>query len=241
MAPVKGKVVIVTGASSGIGLATARAFAQAGAVVVPASRRSNPPCDVTQPDQVRQLVQRTLEQHGRIDILVNNAGIGLRASVADTKLTDARRVMAVNFFGAWEMIRAVLPAMWRQGHGQVVNVSSVIGVVATPGNAIYCASKFALRALSDALRLELHGSGVEVISILPGYTDTPFFENQIRYSGPVRRHPGRGQSPERVARAIVRACRWHRREVTLTFWGNVGCRAARWVPGLVEWALRRAF
>ena len=89
--------------------------------------------------------------------------------------------MELNLYGALRCIKAVVPVMQRQGSGQIVNVSSVIGVVATPRNSIYCASKFALRAVSDALRMELHGTGIDVISILPGYTDTPFFDQMIRY------------------------------------------------------------
>ena len=238
MVAVENKVVIITGATSGIGLATARAFTAAGARVVPASRRSTPPCDVTKDDDVRQLVERTLAEFGRIDILINNAGAGLRAPLVDVKPEDARAVMELNFFGALRCIKAVLPVMQRQGSGQIVNISSVIGVVATPRNSIYCASKFALRALSDALRMELHGTGIDVISVLPGYTDTPFFDQMIRYDGSSRLSPFRGQSPEKVARAILKACRCRKREVALTLPGILGCWLQRFAAPLVEWSLR---
>jgi len=238
MVAVENKVVIITGATSGIGLATARAFTAAGARVVPASRRSTPPCDVTKDDDVRQLVERALAEFGRIDILINNAGAGLRALLVDVKPEDARQVMELNFFGALRCIKAVLPVMQRQGSGQIVNISSVIGVVATPRNSIYCASKFALRALSDALRMELHGTGIDVISILPGYTDTPFFDQMIRYDGSSRLSPFRGQSPEKVARAILKACRCRKREVALTFPGILGCWLQRFAAPLIEWSLR---
>ena len=240
MVAVENKVVIITGATSGIGLATARAFTAAGARVVPASRRSTPPCDVTKGDDVRRLVERTLAECGRIDILINNAGAGLRALLVDVKPEDARQVMELNFFGALRCIKAVLPVMQRQGSGQIVNISSVIGVVATPRNSIYCASKFALRALSDALRMELHGTGIDVISVLPGYTDTPFFDQMIRYDGSSRLSPFRGQSPEKVARAILKACRCRKREVALTFPGILGCWLQRFAAPLVEWSLRRS-
>jgi short-subunit dehydrogenase len=232
----KGKVVIITGASSGIGLATARVFAEAGARVILASRHSAPPCDVTNDDAVRQLVERA----GHVDILINNAGLGLRSLFAEMKLEDARHVMEVNFYGALRCIQAVLPVMLRQGSGQIVNVSSVIGVVATPRNSVYCASKFALRALSDSLRMELHGTGIDVISILPGYTDTPFFDRMIRYDGSPRLSPFRGQSPDKVGRAILTACRQRKREVTLTAPGILGCWLKRFAPALVEWSLRRS-
>jgi uncharacterized protein len=239
MPAMENKVVIITGASSGIGLATARAFTAAGARVVPASRTSTPPCDVTRDDDVRQLIKRVVAEHGRIDILVNNAGVGLRAVLAEVKLEDARQVMELNFFGALRCIKAVLPVMLRQGSGQIVNVSSVIGAVAIPRNSIYCASKFALRALSDALRMELHGTGIDVITILPGYTDTPFFDRMIRCDGSQGLSPFRGQSPEKVARAILNACRHRRREVALTIPGILGCWLQRFAPRLVEFSLQR--
>lgn len=235
-----GQVVIVTGASSGIGRETARAFADAGAHVVEASRRSTPPCDVASDADVRQLIERTMAQYGRIDILVNNAGFGIRAPVAETPLADAQRLMEVNFFGPLRLIQAVVPIMRKQGHGQIVNVSSVLGMLATPQNGVYAASKFALRALTDALRLELRGTGIDVILIMPGYTDTPFFENQLRYGGPIRRAPFKGQHPAKVARAILRACARHRREVVLTISGKLGVLIKRHAPRLLDWALARA-
>jgi short-subunit dehydrogenase len=233
------KVVIITGASSGIGLATARAFAAAGARVVPASRRSTPPCDVTRDDDVHRLVECTMAEHGRIDILINNAGAGLRAELVDTKLEDARHLMELNFYAAVRCLQAVLPVMRRQHSGQIVNISSVIGVVAIPRNAVYCASKFALRALSDSLRMELRGTSIDIITILPGYTDTPFFDNMIRYDGSPRLSPFRGQSPDKVARAILNACRRRKREVALTVPGLVGCWLQRFASPLVEFSLRR--
>ena len=232
------KIVIVTGASGGIGRETALAFTEAGACVTPASRRSTPPCDVTKDEDVQRLVERTVAEHGRIDILVNNAGAGLRAPVAEVTLEDARRLIELNLFAAYRCIRAVLPHMKQQGSGQIVNIGSVLGVVATPRNGLYCASKFALRALSDSLRMELHNTGIDVISVLPGYTDTAFFEHMVRYDGSPHLNPFRGQHPQKVARAILRACAHHKREVALTAPGIVGCWVQRFAPALTEFALR---
>ncbi len=231
------KIVIITGASSGIGRETARLFTERGARVVAASRRSTPPCDVTSDDDVRQLVARTVAAFGRIDILVNNAGLGLRAEVAATKPEDAQRVMDVNFFGTLRCTQAVLPHMLRQKSGQIVNVGSVLSLLATPSNSIYSASKFAVRAFSDALRLELAPHGIEVILIMPGYTDTPFFDNLIRYGGPSQVSSIKGQHPGKVAQAIVRACEQHRREAVLTLPGKLGALTKKFVPRLLDWSL----
>jgi short-subunit dehydrogenase len=251
------KIVVVTGASSGIGRETALGFARAGARVVLAARNEtrlreliagNPasrdrllgvPTDVTKDNEVRRLIDTTIARFGRLDILVNNAGIGLRADVAETRLEDAQRLMDVNFFGALRCIQATLPHMKRQGAGQIVNVGSVLSMLATPRNAVYSASKFALRALSDALRIELHGTGIEVILIMPGYTDTAFFDNLIRYGGPARVSSVTGQSPEKVARAILRACLQHKREVTLTAAGRFGIWMKRFAPRLLDLGLTR--
>jgi len=233
------KLVIVTGASSGIGLETARLFAEHGARVVPASRRSTPPCDVTRDDDVRQLIDRTMKQFGRIDILVNNAGIGLRAEVEHATPEDARRLMEINFFGVLRCTQAVIPIMKKQGAGQIVNIGSILSLLATPRNGIYSASKFAVRALSDSLRLELAPHGIDVILIMPGYTDTPFFDNLIRYNGPARVSPIKGQPPVKVARAILRACERRQREVVLTLPGKLGALMKRFAPRLLDWSLAK--
>ena len=182
------KVVIVTGASSGIGLETALAFAREGARVVLAARTqiklqavvdAHPdlrerlhiiPADVTKEEDVRRLIATTITQLGRIDILINNAGIGMRASVAETPVDDARQLMEVNFSGPLRCIQAVLPQMRQQKSGQIVNIGSVLSAVVATRNGVYSASKFALLALTDTLRIELHGTGIEVISVLPAYT-----------------------------------------------------------------------
>lgn len=252
------RVVIVTGASSGIGRETALAFAAAGAHVALAARSAEKlqeivtahppfadrllpiPTDVTRQDDVDSLVSATLEKFGRLDILINNAGIGLRAELTDTKLENAQYLMDVNFFSAIRCIQAALPAMKRQGSGAIVNVGSVLSAIATPRNGIYCASKFALRALSDSLRLELKPLGIDVILIMPGYTATPFFENMTRYGSSPRSTSLKGQHPRKVAAAILRACARRQREVVLTAPGHFGVWMKRFCPWVLNFALSRS-
>jgi NAD(P)-dependent dehydrogenase (short-subunit alcohol dehydrogenase family) len=251
------KIVIITGASSGIGLETALAFAREGARVVLVARHearlrdvvdAHPdlrdrflvvPADVTKDEDVTRLVATTISKLGRVDVLVNNAGIGMRASVADMPIDDVRSVMDVNFLGPIRCIQAVLPHMRRQGAGQIVNVGSVLSVVVTPRNSAYCASKFALLALTDALRIELHGTRIEVISVLPAYTDTPFFEHMYRYGGPTRMSPFKGQHPVKVARAILRGCARHNRQVVLTVSSRIAIWMRRLTPRLLDFAVRQ--
>jgi hypothetical protein len=262
--PFQGKTVVVTGASSGIGRETALAFARADAHVVLASRnegqlreiiKAHPNlhgclhaigADVTKTEDVARLFDTVMAEYGRVDILVNNAGIGLRAAVADIRFEDAQRVIDVNFFGVLRCIQAALPHMKRQPpaspHGpraQIVNIGSTLSVLATPRNSVYSASKFALRALSDSLRIELKPDAIDVILVMPGYTDTPFFDHLIRYSGPPRTTSIKGQHPRHVACAILRACRRRKREVVLTAPGIFGVWMKRWLPGVLDWALAR--
>ena len=250
------KVVIVTGASSGIGRETALAFAREGAHVVLAARSETKlreavdaypdlrdrflvvPADVTKDEDVRQLVATALSKLGRVDILVNNAGIGMRATVMDMPVADVHSLMDVNFFGPIRCIQAVLPHMQRQGAGQIVNVGSILSVVVAPRNSAYCASKFALLALSDSLRIELHGTGIEVISVLPAYTDTPFFDHMYRYGGATRMSPFKGQHPARVARAILRGCARHKRQVVLTISSRLAICLRKFSPRLLDFAVR---
>lgn len=185
-------VVVITGASSGIGAATARAAARAGARVVLAARREERirdlaaeigggaiavRCDVTDRAQVDALARAALDAFGRIDVLVNNAGQGLQSSIEDLALDDLRAVLELNLVAPLAAMQAVLPAMRAQGAGAIVNVSSGTTFADVPGTGGYVASKVALERLSAIARAELAGTGVVVSTLIPFATETEFMSS----------------------------------------------------------------
>jgi NAD(P)-dependent dehydrogenase (short-subunit alcohol dehydrogenase family) len=185
----KNKVALVTGASSGIGEATAARLAAAGYAVYGTSRRGAATgqrgfemlaLDVTSDASVQAVVSEVLRRAGRIDLLVNNAGFGVGlAGDEETSLAQAKAIFDTNFFGTVRMTRAVIPHMRRQGAGRVINIGSVLGYVPGPYMAIYSASKHALEGYSESLDHELRARGVRVVVIEPGVTKTAFDANVL--------------------------------------------------------------
>jgi NAD(P)-dependent dehydrogenase (short-subunit alcohol dehydrogenase family) len=180
------KVALITGASSGIGLACAEFLAGRGYQVYGGSRRApvNPlfvsiPMDVTNDASVNQAVAEVVAREGRIDIVVNNAGIALAGAVEDTSLEEARRQFEVNFFGTLRVCRAALPLLRARRAGCIVNISSIGGLVAIPYQGLYSASKFALEGLTESLRLEMRPFGVRVVLIEPGDYRTGLTANRL--------------------------------------------------------------
>jgi len=218
---INGAVVLVTGASSGIGAATAPAASQAGARVVLAARREDRirqlaaelgaavhvRCDVTDSKQVAAAVDAATSAFGRIDVLVNNAGQGLHAPLEQIDPEDFRAVLDLNLVAPLVTMQAVVPVMRKQGAGSIVNVSSGITFSALPGSAAYSASKAGLNKLSAVARAELADAGIAVSTMYPFITDTEFIESlrgetesasQLESS-----HAPKPQSPEQVAEAIL--------------------------------------
>jgi len=250
----KGKVAIVTGASSGIGEATARALADCGASVVLAARdeaklaeiaqgilatggRALPvSTDVSDLDSVEAMVENTVDEFGALDILVNNAGLGLSGKVAEVRAEDLRYVFEINVIGPVNCVQAALPHMKRGG--RIINISSVVGKRAVPKVGGYCASKFALNALSDSLRVELAERGVTVTSVYPGTTRTAFKDNSRRTKDEKRGWRPKGVGPEKVAEKIVRAAEKGSRDVYVTFPDRLLVLGHTLVPGLIDRALR---
>lgn len=229
---IAGRTAIVTGASSGIGRATAFELAEKGANVVLAARSRDKleaiadqiggsshqtlvvTTDVTDRLAVEALVRRTIEEYDAVDILVNNAGIGLYAPIAGGSLENMRRIFDVNFFGAVHCMQAVVPYMVSQRRGHIVNVSSVAGKISPPYLGAYAATKHALVAASDALRAELAGAGVHVSTIYPGLTQSSFTEAMLQEVEAPHIPPiVRFVDASVVARRIAQAIRWQVRDI----------------------------
>lgn len=180
--PEKKKVVLITGASSGLGRACAAHLAAQGYTVFGTSRQpvempagvQPVALDVTNDVSVAQAVTAVLKKAARLDVLVNNAGMGIAGSVEETTLEEAKRQFEVNFFGAMRLCQEVIPVMRGQGNGRIINISSMAGTVGLPFQGLYSASKFALEGLSEALRLEVAPFGIQVVIIQPGDFRTRF-------------------------------------------------------------------
>jgi short-subunit dehydrogenase len=210
---IAGAVVLVTGASSGIGWATALRLARAGARLVLHGRditrlhtlaglTGGVPVqgDLTDPATVQRVAATALSVAGHIDILVNNAGIGWAGPFTDMAARDVARLVAVNLTGPIELTRAVLPAMLARG-GYLMFVTSIAGRTGVAGEAVYAATKSGLDAFAESLRLELYGTGVRVGVLVPGVVATPFFD---RRGLPYQRRRPRPLPPDVVADALVR-------------------------------------
>jgi NAD(P)-dependent dehydrogenase (short-subunit alcohol dehydrogenase family) len=250
----EGKVVVVTGASSGIGEAVAHALTERGAAVVLAARAEDKlrflereisaaggqalavKTDVTDRDSVVAMLERTTEGFGSLDILVNNAGLGLSGRVEDLRAEDLRHIFEVNLVGPLNCVQAALPRM-RRG-GRIINVSSVVGKRAIPKVGGYCATKSALIALSDALRVEVAERDITVTSVYPGTTRTAFRENSRRTKSEKRGWRPRGVAPERVAEKIADVAEVGGRDVYITLPDRLFVTGTNLLPNLADLVLR---
>ncbi|ERN41012.1 short-chain alcohol dehydrogenase of unknown specificity [Rubidibacter lacunae KORDI 51-2] len=255
--------VLITGASQGIGRATARLFAERGCGVVLAARTTERlkqvaetirasggkalaiPTDVTDRQQVAALAEQAIATYGRVDVLVNNAGICMTAAMADTELRDWQQVLNVNLWGYINTIRAMLPHFLERGSGAIVNVGSVGSKVPLPGMTAYCTSKYAVAGLSETLRLELAPCGIEVCAVHPSVTNSDFLERAIFRGDPdalrqqmqtTLQSPIASQ-PEDVARAIWNVVQHPQPEVAVGS-AAIAKTLYRLAPGLTQWLMR---
>jgi len=251
------RVVILTGATQGIGRATAYVLASAGCKVALAARNNNTllalaneltaagytaiavPTDMSYTRQAAALVRITADAFGKIDVVINNAAIGARDTVLDLDEMDARRVMDVNYFGPVALMRAAIPFLKHNPDGGlIINVSSIVGRRAMPGIGVYCASKAALEKLAESLRLELKPHNVRVSTVYPGVTQTKFNNNSLGGS-----QEGRGRlsgvPPERVAAVILKTIRREPRDAFVTLFDRAFVTGAMLFPRLMDRMLSR--
>jgi NADP-dependent 3-hydroxy acid dehydrogenase YdfG len=246
------QVVIITGAGAGLGRALVGAFHAAGARVVLVGRRVERlheaatgldpdrvccvTCDVTNRDSVAAMVATALERFGRVDILVNNAGVGMIAPLAACRPEDIRSLFNTNFFGVLHCIQAVLPHLQRQRSGHIVNIASVGGLRGIPNIAIYSASKAAVIALSDALRIETHRAGIGVTVICTGrISGTEFFEHATTYT-PVKLYEVLQPLPAAFIAQVTLAAVAKRKRLVILPWP---ARLLHWVNKLAPGSMDR--
>jgi len=245
---IAGKVVVITGASEGIGAACAAEFSRAGAKLSLTARREDglrragggdalvTPGDLTQAETRRRVVERTLERYGAIDILINNAGIGFYAPSWTSSLDLARGSMELNFFALLGMIQEVAPHMRARRAGLIVNVGSIAGKTTLPWMTVYSATKAAVESLTEGLRMELRRDNVRTMLVCPGYVKTGFQRNVTAGRAPDRVVKARrfAITPEECARAIRRGIERNARTVMAPPVGWLLVGAMRIFPGLVE-------
>ncbi len=262
-------VVLITGASSGIGNACAKILSSQGYRVYGTSRKPKNvdwefnllQMDVGDDESVTRAVQRILDETGRIDIVVNNAGMGYGGAVEDTSLEEARDTLETNFLGVLRVCKTVLPAMRAQGSGRIINVSSIAGMIGCPFVALYSASKYAVEGMTDALRMEVAPYGIKVILINPGDIATGFTKNRriCQASGPgstyseqfqrtlaiIEKNEIHGSSPDMVARVLLKAVSSQspkRRYIAGTLVEKVAVILRRWLPeGYFSWLVSKYY
>jgi short-subunit dehydrogenase len=251
-----GQVIVVTGASMGIGEAIAKTFADAGASVVLLSRDAERAeaargrishsertlalaCDVRNREEIDRVLGLTLHHFQRIDVWINNAGHGILDSVTNVDMAACRATFETNFFGTLEAMQAVIPVMNQQGSGTIINVSSVAGHIPLPFHAVYSATKFAMNAIGKAARIELKSSGINVMTVCPGYVRTDFGANAIKGKELKQVRPAqvRGITVERVAKAVFRGYLKQKREVVVPWTMHPMIKLYQLFPGLVEWSM----
>ncbi len=251
------RTAVITGASSGIGEACARAFAREGLHVVLAARRLDQlervaaaitaaggiatvvPCDVTDPVQVERVVAVALETTGRLDVMVCNAGLGYNGRLEETGAETMRRLMEVNYFGTFHAAKAAVTHFRTAGRGHLFIMSSIVGRKGVPRMSAYAASKFAQVGLGESVRAELAGTGIHVTMVYPISTETEFRSAMVREWGLDVAGAGPRQSPDHVAAAMVRALRRPRADIYPLRLSRIVPAAAALLPGLADWVSTR--
>lgn len=253
----RNSVVLITGASSGIGAAAAREFARQGAQVALAARRLDRlealarelgssalaiRADVSVQADIEHMVAQTLDRFGRVDVLFNNAGFGRLDWLERLPPDEIEALVRVNFLGLVQTTRLVLPTMLRQRRGHIINMASVAGLIGSPTYSVYGAAKAAARGFSEALRREVAPFGVRVSIISPAGTDTEFAEQAgIRRTTRLTTPKWLALSAEDVARAVVGLVKRPRAELILPWPMAVLAEINHWFPTLTDWLVLKFF
>lgn len=251
MNKLKGKTVVVTGASSGIGRSTVLNFAeqQVKAIVLVSRNKERMSqvsteiddkcesilfsCDVSDKSEVLKLAKDVLSVYDHIDILVNNAGIGILGKVADQSIEEIEQVTKTNYFGMIYCTKAFLDTMLRKKSGHIINVASLAASFGIPGLAAYCGSKFAILGFSESLKHELRGTGVRVTVVSPIGVKTNFFEHQS-FGNKFKNKERYYLDPHSVSKAIIRASTSNRLEIVVPFYMRGGIWLKNTIPFIVN-------
>ncbi|RMH00657.1 MAG: SDR family NAD(P)-dependent oxidoreductase [Chloroflexi bacterium] len=250
---IAGLVVVVTGASAGIGRATAEWLAERGANVVLTARREARlqdlaqeyrqwpgerlviPGDIRDETFARDLIHQTVDYFGRIDVLVNNAGLGHQSPIAEIPAADVRTILETNVLGLLYATQTAVSYMKKQNSGQIINVSSIVGQQPLPNRGIYCASKTAVNFITRSLRMELTNTPITVTLVYPGLTATEF--GQARLGDKTNQTIARGVPARRVAQAIGKAIQKRRTEVYVTPYDWLFVHLTRLFPRTADWII----
>src|SRR3989338_503393 len=250
-----GTVTLITGASGGIGAALAREMAKTGATLVLIARRdglltalrdeisktraqitmTSYPLDITNAPAVDRMIDDVVRRFNRIDVLINNAAYGIDSLFVDTPMAAEREIFETNLFASLYLMKKVLPIMERQGGGKIMNIGSVVGHRSMPLMSSYCATKSALKAYTESLRVEYAKKGVQVMYASPGHTQTEFLAHHKRFGVTHRRGvPTTPMTVDTCARLLVKALNKNRRDTILTGIGKLGIFVNRFFPSLLD-------
>jgi short-subunit dehydrogenase len=248
------KVVLITGASEGIGAGCARLLAQRGArlalTALPSEsfeRQESESCcviagDITSHETRIEVVERAMARFGRIDVLINNVGVGQYGYPTEVDTEISKRMFDINVFSPLALTQLVIPHMRAKGSGVIVNLGSVGGKVSLPWAVMYCATKWAVHCIDDSLHRELQGTGIRVMKVCPGIVDTGFREHVLAGAAPGRVEDiRRVVSADIVAGAIVRGLERGNRTVFVPKIGAVFTALDFFAPRVMDWYLRRKF
>jgi uncharacterized protein len=251
----KGKVVLITGASSGIGRQTAIDFAENDAQTIILISRSKPkleelekilktkftseivvyPCDISKKAQVVEMGKEVLEKFGHVDILVNNAGFGLYSKIQHQSIEEIESIIFTNYLGMVYCTKLFLNSMISERSGHIVNVASVAASFGIPGLAAYCASKYAMLGFSESLYHELHGTGVGISVVSPIGVKTNFFSNKsFRYGDQIPSYTRYMLEPKTVSKAILTAAKSPRLEIIVPFYVKIGVWFKHTIPYIIN-------